>query len=310
MRRKQKGLLGGAKDMTGFEQLISLDLLRSYAPSIVFLAALAVGIFLLRGLAIRSIEDVTTRYRVRKAIGYAGYFLFFVILLSLLSARVAQFSVVIGAIGAGVAFALQEVIASIAGWVALSFGGFYKPGDRVQLGGIKGDVIDIGILRTTLMEIGAWVDGDQYNGRMVRIANSFVFKEPVFNYSGEFPFLWDEFKLPVRYGSDWKLAQRLIDEAVGSEVDDFTRRSEELWKQVARNFMLEQARVEPAVTLTATDNWIEFNVRYIVDCKARRSTRDAIMRKILDAIDGTAGKVRLASSTIELVSPLLREGTN
>ena len=56
--------------------------------------------------------------------------------------------------GAGIAFALQEVIASIAGWVAMSFGRFYKIGDRVQLGGIKGDVIDIELLRTTIMECG------------------------------------------------------------------------------------------------------------------------------------------------------------
>jgi small-conductance mechanosensitive channel len=80
------------------------------------------------------------------------------------------------------------VIASVAGWMAVSFGGFYKVGDRVELGGIKGDVIDIGILRTTIMQIGEWVSSDQYNGRIVRVANSFVFKEPVFNYSAEFPF--------------------------------------------------------------------------------------------------------------------------
>lgn len=289
--------------MPQIDRIIPLDLLRDYAPSIALLAALALGIFALRRLAIRTIDDVSARYRARKAIGYAGYFLFLIVLLGLLSARIAQFSVVIGAIGAGVAFALQEVIASIAGWVALQFGGFYKPGDRVQLGGIRGDVIDIGVLRTTLMEIGGWVDGDQYNGRMVRIANSFVFKEPVFNYSGAFPFLWDEFTLPVRYGSDWKLAQTLIEDAVRAQVEDYARKSEQLWQHVARSFMLEDARVDPAVTLTATDNWIAFNVRYIVDYKARRSTRDAIMRTLLEAIDATQGKVRLASTTIELVSP-------
>lgn len=289
--------------MPQIDRIIPLDLLRDYAPSIALLAALALGIFALRRLAIRTIDDVSARYKARKAIGYAGYFLFLIVLLGLLSARIAQFSVVIGAIGAGVAFALQEVIASIAGWVALQFGGFYKPGDRVQLGGIRGDVIDIGVLRTTLMEIGGWVDGDQYNGRMVRIANSFVFKEPVFNYSGAFPFLWDEFTLPVRYGSDWKLAQTLIEDAVRAQVEDYARKSEQLWQHVARSFMLEDARVDPAVTLTATDNWIAFNVRYIVDYKARRSTRDAIMRTLLEAIDATQGKVRLASTTIELVSP-------
>ena len=65
-----------------------------------------------------------------------------------------------------------------------------KPGDRVLLGGIRGDVIDISLLRTTLMELGEWVKGDQYNGRIVRVANSFVFKEAVLNYSADFPFLW------------------------------------------------------------------------------------------------------------------------
>jgi small-conductance mechanosensitive channel len=104
--------------------------------------------------------------------------------------------VAIGVAGAGIAFALQEVIGSVAGWIAISFGGFYRPGDRVQVGGIKGDVIDIGILRTTLMELGEWVNSDLYSGRIVRVANSFVFKQPVFNYSGDFPFLWDELRLP------------------------------------------------------------------------------------------------------------------
>ncbi len=100
----------------------------------------------------------------------------------------AGLSVALGVPGAGIAFALQEVIASVASWVAVSFGNFYSPGDRVQLGGIKGDVIDVGVLRTTLMEMGEWVNGDLYNGRIVRVANSFVFKEPVYNYSADFPF--------------------------------------------------------------------------------------------------------------------------
>jgi hypothetical protein len=86
----------------------------------------------------------------------------------------------------------------VAGWIAVSLGGFYKVGDRVELGGIRGDVVDIGFLRTTLFEVGEWVDGDLYNGRVVRVANSFIFKEPVVNYSGDFPFLWDELHVPVK----------------------------------------------------------------------------------------------------------------
>jgi small-conductance mechanosensitive channel len=168
----------------------------AFAPAAVLALLLLLGIFLLRRLATSTIDDNARRYRVRKLITYFGVFLVAILLLSAASSQVARLSVAIGAIGAATVFALQEVIASLAGWVALSFGNFYRPGDRVQLGGIKGDVIDIGLLRTTLMEIGSWVDGDQYSGRMVRVANSFVFKEPVFNYSAEFPFVWDEIKPP------------------------------------------------------------------------------------------------------------------
>ena len=160
---------------------------------------------------------------------------------------------------------LQEVIASVAGWAAISVGGFFSPGDRVQLGGIKGDVIDVSILRTTLMEIGEWVAGDLYSGRIVRIANSFVFKEPVFNYSGDFPFVWDEITLPVKYGSDWAFARTMLRSLVDEVLADYAAQVKDSWLKMVRQYRVEDANVEPMVTLRATDNWIEFTVRYVVD---------------------------------------------
>ena len=275
-----------------------LAVVASYLPIAVAIALLVLGIVMLRSLAVRSIADSAMRYRVRKAIGYGGAIVVAVLLLSTFSSRIAQLSVIIGAIGAGVAFALQEVIASMAGWVALSFGGFYKPGDRVELGGIRGDVIDIGILRTTLMEVGAWIDGDMYSGRIVRVANSHVFKEPVFNYSGDFHFLWDEFTVPIRYGSDWREAQRIIEDAANAHVGEYAQRSQAEWDRIVRHFMLEDASLTPRVTLAITDNWIEFTVRYLTDYRTRRSVRDGIMRSILEAVDGSKGSVKLASEKI------------
>jgi small-conductance mechanosensitive channel len=141
---------------------------------------------LLRRAISRRFESTDARYRARKYVTFFAYLAMMVLFADIFSDKLGRFTVALGVMGAGIAFALQEVIASFAGWVAISLGGFYKPGDRVQLGGIKGDVIDIGVLRTTLMEIGEWVQADLYNGRIVRVANSFVFKEPVFNYSTEF----------------------------------------------------------------------------------------------------------------------------
>lgn len=120
------------------------------------------------------IKDNGNRYTAKKVSSFVGYVLILILLIVVFSNQLGGFTVALGVTGAGIAFALQEVIASFAGWMAIMFGGFYKTGDRVKLGGIKGDVMDIGMLRTTIMEIGEWVDGDLYNGRIVLIANRFV----------------------------------------------------------------------------------------------------------------------------------------
>lgn len=270
-------------------------------------ALLVLGIAILRRLVTSTIHDSALRYRIRKVVTYCGMVMIAVLLLIAVSDQAARLSVALGAVGAAAVFALQEVVASVAGWVALSFGGFYRPGDRVELGGIKGDVIDIGLLRTTLMETGAWVDGDLYSGRVVRVANSFVFKEPVFNYSFEFPFLWDEIKVPIRYGSDLALARQIILDAADGAVGQFTRDSREGWETLTKDFLVEPARLEPTVMVRANDNWIECTVRYIVDYKKRRSTADAITRSMLSGIDASDGRVKLASATSEIVGmPNLR----
>ncbi|TFG89301.1 MAG: mechanosensitive ion channel [Gemmatimonadales bacterium] len=271
------------------------------ATAVVSVAVIVLLVRLLqRGLAAR-IRDSDARYRARKAIGLAGYLAAFLAIAIIYSARLGGMTVALGVAGAGIAFALQEVIGSFAGWLALSFSSFYRAGDRVQLGGIKGDVIDIGVLRTTLMELGQWVDGDLYNGRIVRVANSFVFKEPVFNYSGDFPFLWDEIRIPVRYGSDRRLARSVIETAATEVVGEYVPTAEGAWKVMVRRYMIEDASVEPRVTLIATDNWLEYTLRYVVDYRRRRMTQDALFNRILELIDGTQGRVRFASTTMEVV---------
>jgi small-conductance mechanosensitive channel len=249
----------------------------------------------------RAIKDSSARYRIRKLISFVGYAVLVVVSLSSFSDRLGQLSVVLGVASAGIAFSLQEVIASFAGWIAISFGAFYRPGDRVQLGGIKGDVIDIGVLRTTLMEVGDWVGGDLYNGRVVRVANSFVFKEPVFNYSGDFSFLWDEFTVPVRFGSDWRLAQQIIEAAVNEHASASGEEAANAWKVLVSRFLVEEARIAPLVTLVMTDNWIEFRARYVVDYRKRRITRDAIMRSLLTAFEEQKSAVQFGSATYEIV---------
>ncbi len=256
---------------------------------------------------ISKLKDSNNRYKTKKFSTVAGYIFTILLIAIVYSNKLGGLTVALGVAGAGIAFALQEVIASFAGWLAIMFGGFYKTGDRVQLGGIKGDVMDIGVLRTTIMEIGQWVDGDLYNGRIVLIANSFVFKEPVFNYSGDYPFLWDEIKIPVQYGSNYDKAKEIFYRIANDIAGDLSEKSQEKWHSLQRKFLLENAQTDPMVSIIANDNWIEYTIRYVVDYKKRRITKNDLFTKILSEVDKTNGEIKFASATFQLVeAPDLR----
>ena len=171
----------------------------------------------------RHIEDTVARYRARKIVNIIGYSSALIVFLVIFSSQLSALNVVLGVAGAGVAFAFQEVIASFAGYLVLHSSSFFKVGDRVMLGGIKGDVIDVGLLRTSLMETGDWINGDRYNGRITKVTNSFIFKAPVHNYSGDFPFLWDEIQIPIKTDSDYVYAKEkfleILIEAQGNFVE-------------------------------------------------------------------------------------------
>ncbi|MGB5660262.1 MAG: mechanosensitive ion channel domain-containing protein [Thermoanaerobaculia bacterium] len=284
-----------------------------YDPTVGRVVAALIGVLIVIGLVRfaqrtlgRYVQDTDVRYRARKFVSFVGYAVGILVIATVFSDRLGGLTVAFGVAGAGVAFALQEVIASVAGWFAISFAGYYKPGHRVQLGGIRGDVIDIGILRTTLMECGEWVKGDQYNGRVVRVANSFVFKEPVFNYSGEFPFLWDEITVPVKYGCDHHLARELLLRVAGEVVGPNAASAKGAWQQLVQRYLIEDAKVDPLVTMVANDNWMEFTLRYVVDFKRRRATKDELFSRILDEIAASDGGVALASATFQIVeTPVL-----
>ena len=207
-----------------------------------------------------------------------------------------------GLLTAGITITLQELILSIAGSFYIFFVRVYKPGDRIELNGIKGDVIDIDSMYTTMMEIGEWVSSDNYSGRIVKLSNAFVFKGPVYNYSSDFPFVWDELNLPIRYGSDLDLAKKIVVSVAQETLSEYVQNSIAQWKSVVNKYYIEDAQVDPTLAITMTDNWVQLNLRYIVDYKKRRITKHLLNEEIGKRIQKTNGKVKLASATFEIVN--------
>ena len=286
--------------MDAIRRLLNDPTLGKIIVAIIGLIVLFTIVRIIRRALTRYVDDPVTRYRARKLLTLTWYVLVLLFLSLVFRTRLAGLTIFFGVAGVGIAVALQGVIISVAGWLTITFGGVYRAGDRIQLAGIKGDVIDVSILRTTIMEIGEWVHADLYSGRIVHIANSFVFRDPVFNFSGDFPFLWDEISIPVKYGSDYALAREILTRIVNETVAEYTAQAREDWGRMLLRFRIERATVEPTTTLRATDNWVEFTTRYIADYKKRRATMDKIFTRVLDEFSQTQGRVQIASATFEI----------
>ncbi|MDX1350112.1 MAG: mechanosensitive ion channel [Putridiphycobacter sp.] len=269
---------------------------------VIWLVLVFVLIAWLRRYMMKKLPDNAVKYKAQKGIELIGYVLVILITISYFTGSIKDFGLAIGLLTAGITITLQELILSIAGSFYIFIVKVYKPGDRIQINGIKGDVIDIDSIYTTMMEIGEWVSSDNYSGRIVKLTNAFVFKGPVYNYSQDFPFVWDEFKLPIRYGSDMDLAKKIVIQVAQEHLSEYVKESIADWKQVVEKYYIEDAQVDPTLAITLTDNWTEFNLRYIVDYKKRRLTKHLLNEAIGREIEKTNGKVVLASATYEIVS--------
>lgn len=243
--------------------LLREPVIMKVARLLLWVVVIVVAMGFLRKLVKRRIDNTGIAYRVQKSIDAVGYF--FIILLVVLSFTLdslKDYTIIIGLFTAGIAFTLQELILSIAESFYILMFRVYKPGDRIEINAIKGDVIDINNMFTTLMEIGEWVSTDNYSGRIVKISNAFVFKGPIKNYSMDFPFVWDELNIPIAYGSDLELAKKIVLDQANELLADYTKNSKAKWEELVDRYFLENAKLDPSIAMRLTDNWVELNQIY------------------------------------------------
>jgi small-conductance mechanosensitive channel len=221
-----------------------------------------------------------------------------------------------GLLTAGLAVALQRVITAVAGYFVILSGRVFNVGDRIVMGGVRGDVIALGFTRTKIIEMGQpptvqeaepamWVGARQYTGRIVTVTNDKIFDEPVYNYTREFPFIWEELRIPVPYAGDRVRAEAIILEAARRHTTDITQHGAAALHLLERRYSVQSASPEPRTFLRLTDNWVEITVRFLARDHGVRGLKDAISRDILEGFE--AAGIGVASATFEVVGvPALR----
>jgi small-conductance mechanosensitive channel len=274
------------------------------------------GVFLIRsgfGLLERTLPrrfgHGDRRYRVRKIVTASAYIMILVFMVVLFEDRLKQIGLAVGLFGAGVVVALQDILSSFGGFIAIGISNLYRVGDRIQVNDTKGDVVDISVMRTTLMETGNWVSGDLYNGRIVQVPNSAVLKGVIFNYSQGFRYVWDEIKIRLKSDCDqWRAREMLL--RVGKDtISEYLGDARAAWKHIVENYRVENPLLEPTVTLQASGGTLEFSLSYIVEYTRRTAVKDRLYTKIVDEVVSSDGSLEWApsSSTTVVLPPVISD---
>jgi small-conductance mechanosensitive channel len=195
-----------------------------------------------------------------------------------------QLTTVIGLAGAGLTVALKDFIVSFFGWFVLMGKNGIRVGDWVEINGIGGEVVEIGLLRTVLLETGQWSDAGHPTGRKVVFANSFAVEGRYFNFSTTGQWLWDEIEVLVPIGEDPYRVLKSVQDMVLAETQENVRQAEQEWQSVARSQALQSFSATPVINVKPTNMGVNITVRYITRAHQRYEMRSRLYRAIVELL--------------------------
>lgn len=278
-----------------FVAAIALDSNLGRAVLTIGLLAGLVGLTWLVGRATaRAFSDAQQRYNARRIARAVAWFVGALGLIVVWQPLGGSLAPTLGLATAGLAFAMQEAIGAIAGWFNITFGSIFQVGDRIQMGGVQGDVIDISLLKTRLMEIGddnhtTWVRGRQYTGRVVSVSNKATFTDPVYNYSSYFDYIWEEVEVAIPHHGDWQRASEVLERE--ADLQAATEGAHEAMAAVRRRFPVPETELEPRVFASADETYMRLAVRFVVPIRSARSVKDDIVRRIHTSLEAAGVEV-------------------
>lgn len=265
-----------------------LDILTNNWHFVSTLVVLTVG-WLLRRIIHRLlhsyIDEVVLYHRYKKVTTYFIFMVTLIILVMIWSESFMSLTTFLGLLSAGVAIALRDLLSSIAAWLFIISRKPFSVGDRIQIGDLQGDVIDLRIFQFTIMEIGNWVESDQSTGRIIHVPNHKVMTDAVANYTAGFEHIWNEIKVTITLESDWKRAKSILNDIIMGYSDHQTKQVDENLRRASKKYMIYYKKLTPIVYMDVVDYGIRLTVRYLCRPKARRTTVDQVWTDVLNRFE-------------------------
>ncbi len=278
----------------GMMPAMQLKLLRTLLVVLVFLLIRSVVLRLIR----KNVADVAQRYRWSRGFTTVVGLVMLLVLVPMWFSGLESLATFAGILGAGLAVALHDTVSNVAGFLFIVFRRPFEVGDRIEIDGTAGDVIDIRLFQFSLLEIGNWVDADQSTGRIMHVPNGKVLRERTASFTRGYEYIWHEIPVLVTFESDWKAAKSILEQIMAAEAftvgEDVARQV----RQAASRYLIYSGKMTPIVYTSVRDSGILLTIRYMTKPKARRGSEQQIWEEVL----GRFAK----NDTIELAYPTVR----
>ena len=248
------------------------------------LAVIASGAYLWRYFTVRFVADPRRRHQLLAARRFVMWVLIIFVVLLNFANQVGSLATIMGFAAAGIAVALQNVILSVAGYFFLIGRFGIRAGDRVQIGNVTGDVISIGLVKLTLMELAG--SDRQPTGRVVVYSNAIVF-QPSGNFFKQAPgmsFVWNEVRLTLAPDCDYRLAEKRLMDAVDEVFSRYREKVQGDFRHLESDLHVLLDNPRPTSRMTLTSNGLEVIIRYPAGVRTSHQVADEVTRRVLDAI--------------------------
>lgn len=229
------------------------------------------------------IDDKNKFYRNRNAQIFITIILV-IILFLMWGEKLQGLITIVSFISAGIAIAIREIIFNFFAGVYLKFRKPFEVEDRIEINGIKGDVINIHALGFEVLEVGQRIEGEQSTGRIVHIPNSYIFKHTVKNYTKAFKYIWDEITVKIPLTADIKKTQEILYNILfdNETLKEIPIKMESAVDEIILEYRIYYNNFDPIIYTKIVNGHVELYLRYLVHPKKARSVQDEINLKILE----------------------------
>lgn len=288
--------------LTFQERLEQFSTVLRIATSIGILLLIVIAERLIRHHLLTRIQNRSRRYAVMKAFTAFVYLAVIVWLLGRLFAEHPGIITSFAIVGAGLAVALQDVVKDVIGWIVIVQGKRFSLGQRIAIGGITGDVIDIGLLRTTLLEVNTTGSADyERSGKTLYVPNLLVLTQGVLNYNTTSDFIKAEYTVAITYESDWRHAEDILLKILEEETGKFTEQARRQSMQRTQQFYYSHELRGPVVYVDIGASGVILTMRFFVPIGERRLVNARIARRVLEKFAEAESPIEIAYNTSRVI---------